>query len=367
MNIKLKGRLQTEKITLNVLLAVGIIAFCISLVIEFLLQSWMCYSTYHKLHLNYISNVMLGVAGSSVISYISLLFPFVNKKTEQINSVLLELRGISRDYKDLYNSVYHKANSNEKEDKYFFEKSILEKVDKLNKTISGVSTMYDDSEFSSERMRQIIVILQRKVMHNLSYIATFCEMLLLDLIYSPEVKKQSLEYQDFFWPDALIKKQIEDGDVPRSVITKRAENECYQFLLKTIDSNFSIEQVDTLFKSLGIEFGFGDVEVAINELLDATDEVSDMTRQFATQTLIRSTVLKIRDRHEKEYFSQYFGMLDRMQAAVEKMNDTLKNDPCFLRKYQQFSKLLNEDRLKEAEKILLEVENEILSGQKEKK
>ena len=60
-------------------------------------------------------------------------------------------------------------------------------------------------------------------------------------------------------------------------------------------------------------------------------------------------------------------MLDRMQAAVEKMNDTLKNDPCFLRKYQQFSKLLNEDRLKEAEKILLEVENEILSGQKEKK
>lgn len=360
MNIKLKGSLRTEKITLNVLLAVGIIAFCISIVIEFLFQNWMCYSTYHKLHLDYMSNVMLGVAGSSVISYISLCFPFINKKNDQINRMFLVLRGIYKDYKDLYNSVYYKATSNEKEEKYYLEKTILEKVNKLEKTISDASTMYYTSEFSSENIDQAIKILQHEVVLNLSYIAAFCEVLLLDLIYSPKAKEQSSKYQDSFWPDVLINGDIE-GDVPRDVITKRAENECYQFLLKTINSNYSIDQIDTLFKSLGIEFGFGDVAATINKLLDATHEVFSMRDQIATQIRIRSAIIQIRNKHEKEYFSERLEIFNRMGAVIKKANDTLQNDPCFRSKYEQFTELLREDRLKEAEKILLEVENEVSS------
>lgn len=361
MNIKLKGGLRTEKLTLNVLLAVGIIAFFISLAIEIPLQKWMCYSSYHKLHLDYTSNVMLGVAASSVISYISLHFSFINKKNDQINSVLLVLREIYKDYKHLYNLVYCKATGNEKEEKYYLEKSILEKVNKLEETISDASTMYGNSEFSSENIGHIIKILQHEVALNLSYITAFCEVLLLDLIYSPKVKEQSSKYQASFWPDALINGDIEGGDVPRDVITKRAENECYQFLLETINSNYSIVQVDTLFKSLGIEFGFGDIAATINKLLDDSRVVFSMRSQIATQIHIRNAILQIRNKHTEEYFSERLEMRNRMDAAIKKMNETLKNDSCFLSKYEQFRELLREDRLKEAEEILFEIENVIPS------
>lgn len=361
MDIKLKGSLRTEKKTLNLLLAVGTIAFCISIVIEFFFQNLMCYSTYHKLHLNYVSNVMLGVAGSSVISYISLCFSFINRKNDQINRVLLGLKGIYKDYKDIYKSVYYKATSNEKEEKYHLEKTILKKVNKLEKMISDLSTMYGTAEFSSGKIGQIIEIVQDKVALNLSYIATFCEFLLLDLVHSPKAREQSLKYQNSFLPDFLINGAIEMGDVPRDVITKRAENECYQFLLETINSNYSIDQIETLFKDLGIELGIADIAATINELLDATHGTFYITRQFATQMGIQNTIIKIRNKHEKECFSERFEMSNRMGAAAKKISDTLKNTPYFISKYEHFFELLEEDRLKEAEIILLEVENEVPS------
>lgn len=361
MNIKLKGSLRTEKLTLNVLLAVGIIAFFISLAIEIPLQKWMCYSTYHKLHLDYTSNIMLGVAASSVISYISLRFSFINKKNNQISSVLLVLREIYKDYKYIYNSVYNKAISNEKEENYYLEKILLEKVNKLEKTISGVSIMYSNSEFSSENIGQIIKVLQHEVILNLSYIAAFCEFLLLDLVYSPKAKEQSLRYRDSLLPDALINEEIKEENVPRDVTTRRAENDCYQFLLEIINSNYSIDQVDTLFKSLGIEFGLGDATAIINKLLDATHGVFSMRSQIATQIRIRSAIIQIRNKHTEEYFSDCSKMRNRMGVATEKMNDTHKSTPWFNSKYTQFMDLLREDRLKEAEEILLEFENGIPS------
>ena len=360
MDIKLKGSLRTEKLTLNLLLAVGTIAFCISIVIEFFFQNWMCYTTYHKLHLDYISNVMLGVAGSSMISYISLCFSFINRKNDQINRVLLGLKEIYKDYIALYNRVSYKAASNEKEEDYYLEKTILEKVNKLEKTISDLSAIYGTAEFSSEEIGKIIEVVQDKVTLNLSYIAAFCEFLLLDLIYSPEAKEQTLKYQNSFLPDSLINGAIEMGDVPRNVITKRAENECYQFLLETINSNYSIDQLATRFKELGNELEIAVFEAIMNETLDATHGAIYMTRQLATQTYIRNNIIKIRDKHEKEYFSERLKMRNRMNAAIEK-NDKFKNDPCFSSKYGQFMGFLREDRLREAEEILLEIENGVPS------
>lgn len=359
MKIKLKGSLQTEKTTLNVLLAVGIIAFFISLIIEIPIQKWMCSLIYRKLHLAYISNVMLGAAASSVISYISLYFSFINKKNNQINSVVIILREIYEDYKNIYITVRYKATSNEKENKYYLEKHILERVKKLEKKISSVSAMYENSEFSSESISKIIAVLQNEVECNLSYITTFCETLLLDLIYSPEARERYSKQNPFF-PDSLskasIKWDIEMGNLPRDIITKRAEKDCYQFLLKTINLNNSIDQMNMLFKSMEVELKWEDFVTALNKTSDSIRKWVNIKNQVVTQTCIRFTISEIQSRHREKYFSEECELSDRMSEAMKKVGDTLAKSSCLTSKYEQFNKLLQEDKFEEAKKILREVE-----------
>lgn len=84
MKMKLKKLLRIEKITIFVLIGISIFSFLLSLFIEYILSIFVAEETLKSFHSDYLVNVVLSVLGSSIISFMAIIFPYINKKKAAI-------------------------------------------------------------------------------------------------------------------------------------------------------------------------------------------------------------------------------------------------------------------------------------------
>lgn len=121
MKVKVTKTLRTEQKTLHILLATGIVAFLLSIILELVVSPFICTSLYETLHLNYFINIFLGASCSAIISFIGLLFPYSNRRNGQIEAILYKLKEIYNKYLIIYMSI---SDAKTKDD-FSFEKTCI--------------------------------------------------------------------------------------------------------------------------------------------------------------------------------------------------------------------------------------------------
>lgn len=150
MKINLKNKLKNEKIIINCLLIIGIISLLLSILCEFVIQKYL-YFYYNLLHFNYITNVLLGIAGSSIISFICILLPFLDKKETQIKTITSLLGKVYCSYLGIYNGISYKIKQNTLGDNYISDYVFYKNTIELYSHIQELDEEYQKSDiFSSE-------------------------------------------------------------------------------------------------------------------------------------------------------------------------------------------------------------------------
>lgn len=217
--IKVKETLKTERKTIIILLVTSIIALIISILLEYFGKSMICYKVKKLIHIDYLINVMLGLAASSFISFASLVFQYLYRKNERVSEIKSRLKKIYYHYMDINNSI----KTNQVSESYVFEQLLKNNVDRLLKEIDDEIKAYEKSEFNISVIDQINEVLSNDIRKNLSAISIFI------------INFFSFNNKDDNVKDAII---------------KRSEVEFYQFLFKTINNNYSSKELKKQYSQL---------------------------------------------------------------------------------------------------------------------
>lgn len=345
MKIKLKGELKTEQVALKVLCAVGIITFCLSLLVEFIIKHFICKAMYQSFHFDYISNILLGITGSSVISYLSLIFQHRGRRNIQETNIASILTKICTDYTSIYDIIYYKANTTILENDYHLEKMLLENANNLGKLIDEANILYQNSDFTSYDIENIFNVLQNHIAFNLTSIKEFCVM-----IFSYNAEHNENTTNSFF--------NIED--INRAIIT-RAEREYYQFLLKLMEDKYSIDDFSVMFSKIGIKNELSTyVMNSLKDTLDKTYALHRLEEEFKAHTAIRMKFVQLIDKYKKEYFEERDAIQYRLKKTIEKLGDETQNVSNYKSAIERCYKLLECDKITEAMEIVEELENSVM-------
>lgn len=154
--MKLKGTLKMERTTILTLLIISISALCVGVFIEFVLQTLISAEDYTNLHLVFITNVVLGIAGSATISLLCLIFPYLEKKNSQETRIVNLVRKVYCDYARLITTILSNFARDETDDSYIGEFQVKRDKQQLSESIVLLRDQYRLMEVSCDGIDQII-------------------------------------------------------------------------------------------------------------------------------------------------------------------------------------------------------------------
>lgn len=365
MKCKFKGTLKTEYTTITILLVVCLCSLLVSLFIEFILNVFIKYEICQKLHFEYVNNVMLGIAASAAISYLSLLFPFLHRKNEQISSITNKLDEIYSQYTQIYTTILLSSNGKNKLDDYSKEYDLLKLCNELNENIVNVKSLYRKSQFTSKDMEKNINMLENNLKINLSMIKEFCNFFLRETIASEKInnitntmtfENKSLEqicaeldkkHLKEFSLDSYDKKKTKEK------ISKRAEEDCYKFLLNKIDETFSYNKIIEFFSFYNVNI----TNCAINDLKDILNSIHSLdfdTKEFAYQSLISSSIMEIKDKHLRMYSKEHISIGNQIKNIIIKYN--INNNEEYRSEIDEIYDAMKNDNFEEANHMIKKFE-----------
>lgn len=348
MKVKVTKTLRTEQKTLHILLAVGIVAFLLSMLLELAVSPFICVSLYETLHLNYFINILLGISCSAVISFIGLIFPYLNKKNGQIEAILSELNEIYDRYLIIYGSISNMStNGNLLEtDDYSIEKTLYNHVDELIKKIYTVITNYENSNFTSKDIDEINKVFRKSIIINLSTVKEFCSFFLL----YENITKQDKSDTDL------------NPRVLKDVITKRAEKDYYKFLLEKIEAYFPLNEFAHVYKNISNLADLKNYATnQIEQVAKECDEILDIQNQIAIGFEIRSKISEIRTNHRDAYNNECQKLRERVQNILVQMKEKGDNNSKSLISFlDEINDAIRNDELQKATQLINELENKII-------
>lgn len=152
---KFQGTLNREKKAVDILLVISLAALGLSVILEYAGQA-VFKQCYDSLHLDFVMNVLLGIAGSASISYLCLLFPFLDKKDRQVSSLRRQVRQVYCDYISLLNLVQVNSERTVDNNSYVDEVVLWRDSKELSEHANRLSEMYSELEISCEDIDKII-------------------------------------------------------------------------------------------------------------------------------------------------------------------------------------------------------------------
>lgn len=155
-DLKTKGALKFEQKTISMLLAISIVAFVLSAIMQYVFPFFIEESTLELYHYQYIINVLLGGACSATISLICVWIPFISKKEAQETIVILKVKKLYFAYNSLISSVVGNSDRDEKDKTYLGEICLFKACKELEDTSNELSDVYNKSNITSDNIERII-------------------------------------------------------------------------------------------------------------------------------------------------------------------------------------------------------------------
>lgn len=257
MKINLKNKLKNEKIIINCLLIIGIISLLLSMLCEFVIQKYL-YFYYNLLHFNYITNVLLGIAGSSIISFICILLPFLDKKETQIKTITSLLGKVYCSYLGIHNGISYKIKQNTLGDNYISDYVFYKNTIELYSHIQELDEEYQKSDIFSSEIDDILKNIKNKLTINIDILQSFFESII---------------------PDRIIKEPNVNVLDKKSAEQLQEQNELYSLLLDKLNSIFHIGDFENTFSCV---FDFNSV---LNKYMnDSTKKLIEAEEKYLKDT-----------------------------------------------------------------------------------
>lgn len=252
-------------------------------------------------------------------------------KYKQIDSVIFDLNDVYSKYKCIYFKISNKSQS----DTYAFEINLLREVDMLINTIRSSTLQYYSLNLTPETIINSYNTLIEKIVKNLLIIKEFCSCL--------------TEYVEI----------SKDGEVvSKDIITKRAENDLYIYLLEIIESLNPMQNLNELYLYLSSSATLP--ENKSKKIINAINESENSEIKSTIDLRIRANILKIINMHYSEYFKECYIFESRLSKIIESIDNSKYAKEWYDKNTTTIKKIhcaIRNDDFKQVESLIIEIEN----------
>lgn len=339
--IKVTKTLRTDQNTLRILIITSIVAVIISIFLEYFGKSLICWQIRKMIHIDYLINLMLGIAASAFISFVGLVFPYMHRKNERITEIKTMLRNIYFHYREIILLTTFKTGTlNQKyiySVKYYSEDKFIEMVTHLENEINEESALYEKSELESEDFRNINEVLKKEVMTNILAISSFCSFLF------------SLNESKTYIPDNIPKNMSTMSFVDKDTAIALAEEECYSMLFNMINENFSYNKLQDLYRPL-----LNASEIKKDTFIrESNSQKTFESDNSLFNNRIHCEIIEIVTKYRIALLDEIMKLNSRRKNIEEKFREKNISDPLFLEKLNKVKTLIDK---KEIEKYRVYIE-----------
>jgi len=182
-NLKIKdckiiGALKLEFSVVKILAIVSIVVFVSSILIEYAFPIFIENSLLVNMHHQFIVNVLLGIAGSSSISFLCLLIPFLAKKQNQQTKLIFQVKEVFFIYAKIYQIIKSQCQEPEEENLCSAEETVLRCSEKLKQSSQTLIDMYNEFDICSMSIEKIIECIETDFFPLIEIVKIFAEMVL---------------------------------------------------------------------------------------------------------------------------------------------------------------------------------------------
>lgn len=334
MKIKFKNSLRDERNTICFLIAVSIISFLMSVFLEYILPVLISEEIYGRLHGGFLTNLALGISGSSIVSFLAIVFPFVDKKNKQYNYINEKLKNVYNEYSVLYSYIILKSESDKEQSDFDISEGIKNVQDSINVLI----TEYGSLDIKLESIDKIISILTNNIQIILGMLETWVEYLQVlsecSKIYTRQEQIQREEY-----------------------INKCAEKDWYSYIVKEIDGVYPFNT----FAGLFVPF-FDIKQVVNNNIVSCLEDINHQIKtnqrrgvMFSYSVKMRKEFQDIRTEHSNKYYEEYDAIKEEfynaLKVAMKQGNKNIELNKW----YEKIESLLSVGNFQEAKNLIKEI------------
>lgn len=303
IEFKIKGNLRVEQMAIKFLLFISIFSLIATILSEFLLKNIIPSFNYESLHIDFIQNILLGIYGSAIISFMCLVFPYIKKKSDQEKDLLTLLKYIFFDYYNLYSRVIARHDKKVSDYTFFSEICIYEDSKSLIEHINCLEDDYTNLDIRSEEIEKVINEIRNKVLQNTLMINEFAKTIVpVDYYNNP------LEI-----PKTLNK---DTNDI-------NAESDLYACLITLLNNNLTMDNFDKIFvhcfdvkeiKKKCTNFNIKNSIKSYNRYIEKDAEVRKIL-------LLSEELFKIKNKHINQYIKQ------QDDELAKKYEELIKSQP----------------------------------------
>lgn len=281
-DIKLKNSLKDEQKVLIALIIISAVSLIFSLIIEL-------FSNYNTpLYWNYIKNILFGLSGSAIISFIIAILPFNRNKKTQINSIRVQLIDIYKFYLITYSYLKGLSNGENRSNTYSADIKIFHEIDVISKKITNVIEEYKYSDLSSDSISNISKLLDDKMRR-----------------YLDAIKK----VYKFILPEKILNREYDTfQDVKKDYQYKIKQKDYFAMLIEILDEILPEAEIRDLFMAIGVS-GFRVAnDNLINSLEDIVESINRLQKEEKSLHLslkISSSLINIQNKWENYNAQEY--------------------------------------------------------------
>lgn len=303
IEFKTKGNLRVEQMAIKFLLFISIFSLIATILSEFLLKNIIPTFNYESLHIEFIQNILLGIYGSAIISFMCLVFPYIKKKSDQEKELLTLIKYIFFHYYNLYSRVIARHDKEVNDSTYFSEIRIYEDSKSLIEHINSLGDAYINLDIRSEEIEKVINEIRNKVLQNTLMINEFAKTLVPVDYYNNPL------------------------DVPKTLnkdtIDTNAESDLYACLLTLINNNLTMDSFDNIFVNCFDvkEDKMNYINSTFKNSIDSSNRYIAKIAEIKKILLLREELFKIKNKH--------FILYDKQQddELAKKYEELIKSQP----------------------------------------
>ncbi|MCM1061232.1 MAG: hypothetical protein NC452_13225 [Eubacterium sp.] len=331
MKIKGKGVLRTEQITCRVLVFISAIAFALCIVMEYCFPFFINDFYSEFFHLDFLKNVMLGISGSSIISFICIIFPYLEKRNKIIKKIYSQISSIFVCYLNIYEQIGEEIKKDNAET-YGFEIKLYKATQELLEKIDLFKIDYSKFDWSSKDIDHFIYFLTDDVVTNLKAVKH-----MVSFIVPKEYSNNPLEISE---------------DLKKDIILKRSEKDIRDFIMNNKNEILEMEKIKKIFKKFNLEETNvrlkEELLKKISQFVNEVDENLKKWRESDSNRKINNLkfeIESIKRKHKRQYANE---IINQNKGKIKNWNET---------DFEGFWKALEEDRIDDAKKIIDELKN----------
>ena len=336
MKIKGKDIVRIEQITCRALLLISVIDFGLCLMMEYFFPLWINEFYCELLHLEFLKNITLGISGSAIISFVCIIFPYLNKRTEFISRMSVPINSIYSTYRSIYgclNYYYHHAEGHL--DTYSIEIDLYKITQEFPKKLKAFIIEYSNSDWTSKRIDKLINMLNLRAITNIHII----QESVLNMV-PKEYRNNPLEIPI---------------ELKKDIGLKRAEKEIFALLLKKINGILDLKSFEKIIKPFHLyKIKDYNSNLHVNDFDYEINRIDIVIKYGSDIVMTPINVGRLKWKHDDEYFTEREQLSDAFGDILEKVENISDNI------IDEFYNALQDDRMADAKKIIDDLKQQSL-------